>query len=343
LTLMTAGELHDVAAPVAAKARPAGSAPPAYLVENLVRSYRLRSGDVRATDGINLRIAAGEVVGLLGPNGAGKTSLVRQLMGLLRPDSGRITLFGHDVAADPRIVSTLVAYLPQDDGALADLPPAAAIETTARLRGLSRPAARSTRDQLVDELGLGGFARRPIAKLSGGQRRLAGVGATLAGERPVLVLDEPTAGLDPLSRHAVWSAISRRRAELATTVVLVTHNVLEAETILDTVAILDRGRVIASDTPGALKARVDRVVRVELSWRDQPPLVEPVVAELAAIAVQNGRRWSVSLDADTAPGILASLTGGGAFAALDDFTVSTPSLEDVYLALGGAARDLERS
>jgi ABC-2 type transport system ATP-binding protein len=339
---MTAGELHAVQ-PAPVTPRPAASPIPAYLVENLVRTYRLRSGDVRATDGINLQIAAGQVVGLLGPNGAGKTSLVRQLMGLLRPDSGRIALFGHDVATDPRVVSRLVAYLPQDDGALADLPPAAAIETTARLRGLSGAAARAARDQLVDELDLHDFARRPIGKLSGGQRRLAGVGAALAGERSVLVLDEPTAGLDPLARHAVWAAISRRRAELGTTVVLVTHNVLEAETVLDTVAILDRGRVIASDTPRALKARVAKVVRLELSWRDQPLLSEPVVAELADTAVRNGRRWSVSLDADSAPAVIASLTGGPAFAALDDFTVSTPSLEDVYLALGGAARDLERS
>jgi len=264
-------------------------------------------------------------------------------MGLLRPDSGRVLLFGNDVVADPRVVSRLVAYLPQDDAALADLDPAAAIETTARLRGLSKPAARESRDALVDELGLAEFARRPIAKLSGGQRRLAGVGATLAGERPVLVLDEPTAGLDPLARRAVWSAISRRRAELGTTVVLVTHNVLEAETVLDRVAILDRGKVIASDTPGRLKRQVDRDVRLELSWREQPPLGEPVVAELAPIAVQNGRRWSVRLAADAAPAVLAQLTREVVLAALDDFTVSTPSLEDVYLALGGAARDLERT
>jgi ABC-2 type transport system ATP-binding protein len=339
---MTAGELQEAARGAGATAD-AVPANPAYVVENLVRTFRLRSGDVRASDGIDLTIAAGDVTGLLGPNGAGKTSLVRQLMGLLRPDSGRVLLFGNDVAADPRQVSRLVAYLPQDDAALADLNPAAAIETTARLRGLSKPAARDTRDLVVEELGLGDFARRPIAKLSGGQRRLAGVGATLAGERPVLMLDEPTAGLDPQARRAVWSAISRRRAELGTTVVLVTHNVLEAETVLDRVAIIDNGKVIASDRPGRLKEQVDRDVRLELSWREQPPLAEPIVAALALTAVQTGRRWSVRLPADTAPDVLAQLTSGAVFAALDDFTVSTPSLEDVYLALGGAARDLERA
>ncbi len=341
--MMTAGELQQANAAQVRAASAGQSATPAYLVEKLVRTYRLRSGDVRANDGIDLVIPAGEIVGLLGPNGAGKTSLVRQLMGLLRPDSGHIALFGHDVVANPAVVSRLVAYLPQDDAALADLPPALAIETTARLRGLSKLAARTTRDELVDELGLADFARRPIGKLSGGQRRLACVGATLAGDRAVLVLDEPTAGLDPTARRAVWSAIGRRRAELGTTVVLVTHNVLEAETVLDRVAILDHGKVIASDTPGRLKQRVDRDVRLELSWREAPPISEPVVAELKASAVEHGRRWSVRLPADVAPSILAQLTSGPVFDALDDFTVSTPSLEDVYLALGGVARDLERS
>jgi ABC-2 type transport system ATP-binding protein len=315
----------------------------AYAVSGLSKIYRTKSGDVTATAGIDLMVRRGEVFGLLGPNGAGKTSLVRQLIGLLRPDSGRIELFGHDVVATPRVVPDFVAYLPQDDAALADLSPADALETTARLRGLDRRNALEARDAVIDELDLASFAARPISKLSGGQRRLACVGAALVGDRPVLVLDEPTTGLDPTARRAVWSAIERRRAEFATTVVLVTHNVLEAETVLDRVAILERGRVIASDTPGRLKARVDRELRLELAWRHDPPDDDPLVSSLRARAVEHGRRWSVRLPADEARDALAQLSKGPLFAALDDFTLSTPSLEDVYLTLGGAARDLERS
>jgi ABC-2 type transport system ATP-binding protein len=196
---------------------------------------------------------------------------------------------------------------------------------------------------VIAELALDDFAGRPIAKLSGGQRRLAGVGAALVGGRPLLVLDEPTTGLDPTARRAVWAALERRRLEHGVTVVLVTHNVLEAETVLDRVAIVDRGKVIASDTPGRLKAMVDREVRLELAWRDDPPANDPVVRALRAQAVEHGRRWSVRLPADEARAALGELTGGPLFAALDDFTLTTPSLEDVYLALGGAARDLERS
>jgi ABC-2 type transport system ATP-binding protein len=315
-----------------------------YAVSGLKKTYRAKkTGDVVATDGIDLTVGRAEVFGLLGPNGAGKTSLVRQLIGLLRPDAGRIELFGHDIVASPRVVPDFVAYLPQDDAALSDLTPVDALETTGVLRGLTRANARQATEGLVDELGLAAFSGRPIAKLSGGQRRLAVVGAALIGDRPVLVLDEPTTGLDPTARRAVWTAIEHRRAELHTTVILVTHNVLEAETVLDRVAILDRGTVIATGTPGDLKAMVDQHVRLELAWRDEPPLDDPLVASLRANAVEHGRRWSVRLRADEAKTTLAELTSGPMFAALDDFTLSTPSLEDVYLTLGGAARDLERT
>src|SRR5450631_1015404 len=145
----------------------------AYVVSGLSKVYRAKAGDVTATDAVDLEVRRGDVFGLLGPNGAGKTSLVRQLIGLLCPDAGRIELFGRDVVAQPRVVPDFVAYLPQDDGALSDQTPADALESTARLRGLSRPGARAARDAVIDELGLGRFANRPIAKLSGGQRRLA--------------------------------------------------------------------------------------------------------------------------------------------------------------------------
>ena len=305
------------------------------VVRGLSRSY----GPVRALSGVDVDVRAGEVFGLLGPNGAGKSTFVRCLMGLLAPDAGSVTLLGHDVVRHPEVAARAAAYLAQDETALADLTPPRAVELTGRLRGLPVAEARRRRDELVAELGL---ADRPIAKLSGGQRRLAAVAAALVGERPVLVLDEPTTGLDPTARRAVWAALDRRRAAGAT-VVLVTHNVLEAETVLDRVAVFDNGRVIACDTPGRLKAAVSDELRLDLVWRADPPLADPTVAALAARAERAGRRWSTRLPADEARAALGRLTTGAAFAALDDFTLATPSLEDVYLALGGRARDLERS
>ena len=320
----------------------AGAPPAAASTACAVRDLSRRFGEVRATDGVTLDIARGELFGVLGPNGAGKSTFVRQLMGLLRPDSGSVALLGHDVVADPRAAARVAAYLPQHDVAIADLTPERAVELTARLRGMSRVAAVAEATTTIAELGLADVATRPIGRLSGGQRRLAAFATALAADRAVLVLDEPTTGLDPVARRAVWTALERRRAAGAT-VVLVTHNVLEAETVLDRVAVFDRGRVIACDTPGRLKAAVSDDVRLELVWRDEPPYDDPTVSSLAAVAERTGRRWVVRLPADAARSALGELTGGPAFGALDDFTLATATLEDVYLALGGRDDDLERS
>lgn len=294
--------------------------------------------EVRATDGVELDVRRGEVFGLLGPNGAGKSTLVRQLTGLLRPDTGSIEILGHDIVRHPERAARILAYLGQESSALDELTVSLAAETTARLRGLDAGRARAERDAVLEELGLTPIAGRALKKLSGGQRRLACFASALVGERPLLVLDEPTTGMDPVARRAVWAAVDRRRAERGTTVLLVTHNVIEAETVLDRVAVIDQGRLIACDTPAGLKERVAGEVRVELVWRERPPLEVPEVAVLSERAVESGRRWTLRLAPEEARAAVATVTGGAAFAALDDFTLATPSLEDVYLALGGAAR-----
>ncbi|MEU6980548.1 MULTISPECIES: ABC transporter ATP-binding protein [unclassified Streptomyces] len=321
------------------------------VVRDLVKTYPATRGrrgtpatpEVRATDGISLDVRGGEIFGLLGPNGAGKSTLVRQLTGLMRPDSGTVRMLGHDLVRHPERASRLLAHLGQESTALDELTVALAAETTGRLRGLGAREARAERDAVLDELGLAEIAGRPLKKLSGGQRRLACVAAALVGERPVLVLDEPTTGMDPVARRAVWAAVDRRRAEHGATVLLVTHNVIEAETVLDRVAVIDRGRVIACDTPAGLKERVAGEVRVELVWRERAPLEVPEVSALQVSAQESGRRWTLRLAPDEARAAVAAVTGGAAFAALDDFTLATPSLEDVYLALGGENRGLVKA
>src|SRR4051812_17366974 len=310
-----------------------------YDVRGVVKTYR--GAAAPANNGVDLEVVAGEVFGLLGPNGAGKSTLVRQLAGLTKPDAGRIMLFDKDLGTSSAAAASYVAYLAQDEPALDELPVRLAVETTARLRGVGRQEAGSAATALLDELDLGTVADRPLIRLSGGQRRLACVAAALAADRPVLLLDEPTTGLDPVARRSVWAAIQRRRAESGTTVVLVTHNVIEAETVLDRVAILDRGRVIACDTPGRLKAQVSEDVRLDLVWRHQPPADDPTVAALLPHARVDGLRWSVRLDAATARESLGRLMTGSTLHAIDDFTLATASLEDVYLALGGRDDDLE--
>lgn len=291
---------------------------------------------VRATDDVRLDIARGEIFGLLGPNGAGKSTLVRQLTGLMRPDAGSVEILGHDIVRHPERAARILAYLGQESTALDELTVSLAAETTGRLRGLPLKEARAERDAVLEELGLAPLASRPLKKLSGGERRLACFAAALVGERPLLVLDEPTTGMDPVARRAVWAAVDRRRAERGTTVLLVTHNVIEAETVLDRVAVLDAGRVIACDSPAGLKDRVAGEVRVELVWREKAPLHLAEVARLREHAVEAGRRWSLRLAPEAARTAVAAVTGGPAFDFLDDFTLATPSLEDVYLALGGS-------
>ncbi|MFC7309171.1 ABC transporter ATP-binding protein [Streptomyces monticola] len=318
------------------------------VVRDLVKTYpavRGRRGrpatpEVRASDGIGLEVRRGEIFGLLGPNGAGKSTLVRQLTGLMRPDAGGVTILGHDIVRHPERAARILAYLGQESTALDELTVALAAETTGRLRGLDIRSARAERDAVLDELGLTPIAGRPLKKLSGGQRRLACFAAALVGERPLLVLDEPTTGMDPVARRAVWAAVDRRRAERGTTVLLVTHNVIEAETVLDRVAVIERGRLIACDTPAGLKGQVAGDVRLDLVWRDRAPLDVPEVAALRAFADETGRRWTLRLAPDEARAAVAAVTGGEAFAALDDFTLATPSLEDVYLALGGRTKGL---
>ena len=315
-----------------------------YEVRGLTRSYRTgrRAAVVPANDGIDLDVPAGGVFGVLGPNGAGKSTLIRQLVGLLRPDAGSVRLFGRPVQAGSRTTGGLVAYLAQDEPALDEMPVVTAVATTARLRGRSRVDAGRLADALLDELGLTPVADRALTTLSGGQRRLACVAVALVGDRPVLVLDEPTTGLDPVARRAGWDAVARRRREAGTTVVLVTHNVLEAESVLDRVALLDHGRVIACDSPGRLKAAVSAEVRLDLVWRRDPPADDPVVAMLAATSRRDGPRWTARLAPADARAALDRLITGPALEHLDDFTLATPSLEDVYLALGGRDDDLER-
>lgn len=333
MSTRAAGAIHDTREVVCA-------------VRGLTKTYpavRGRRGvpatvEVRAADDVRLDVLRGEIFGLLGPNGAGKSTVVRQLTGLMRPDRGSVEILGHDIVRHPERASRILAYLGQESTALDELTVSLAAETTGRLRGLPVKRARAERDDVLDELGLAPIAGRALNKLSGGQRRLACFAAALVGERPLLVLDEPTTGMDPVARRAVWSAVDRRRAERGTTVLLVTHNVIEAETVLDRVAVLDRGRVIACDTPTGLKERVAGEVRVELVWRERAPLDVPEVAALREAAVESGRRWTLRLAPDEARAVVATVTGGAAFAALDDFTLATPSLEDVYLALGGGAR-----
>jgi ABC-type multidrug transport system ATPase subunit len=300
---------------------------PAYAISDLTKVY-MPSG-VCANRGISLSIDQGEIFGIFGPNGAGKTTLVRQLAGLLRPTSGKIALFGQDVVAEPEIVPRFVAYYGQKVMALRAHRVREVILHSAVLRGMTVPDAKRQTAEIIEFFGLGGIADRIMQRLSGGQQRQTALLATLVGDRPLLILDEPTNELDPANRRKVWEYLGELNRKYGTTIILVTHNVLEAEQVVERVAIIDRGRAVAIGTPGELKSKVDRTVRVEV--RLKPGADEGPLAGLpGATRVREGS-FRVTATREQAQELLGMVLTRTTFADLDDFRLVTPSLEDVYL------------
>ncbi|MGI8407645.1 MAG: ABC transporter ATP-binding protein, partial [Actinomycetota bacterium] len=237
---------------------------PAYEVRGLVKRYS--SPSVLANDGISFQAVAGEAFGLLGPNGAGKSTLGKQLVGLLTPTSGEVRLFGETVrphvGGDRRIGRT-VAYLPQGTLSLGELKVHEAIRWTGMLRGLGKAQAANEADELLEILSIGELHDRQTRKLSGGQRRLVHLAMTFIARLPVLILDEPTADIDIAHRQTVWDLISER-CSAGATVILVTHDVAEAERALQRVAIVDQGKVVVGGTPAELKARLAHRTRLDI-------------------------------------------------------------------------------
>ena len=308
---------------------------PAYEVRNLTKTYR--TPVVRANDSISFTADGGEAFGLLGPNGAGKSTLVRQLVGLLRPTSGEVRLFGEQVRADKadRRLGRTVAYLPQGALALGELKVAEAIRWTGMLRGLGKEPASNETEELLTILELHEARDRQVRKLSGGQKRLVQLGMTFVGRLPVLILDEPTADIDVALRQRIWDLISER-CRTGSSVILVTHDVAEAERALSRVAILDRGRVVASGTPAELKAKLAHRTRLDIVVAEGSSVSADVLAaDIAGETIVRGRHVSAWVPADEAVRSLEKVMGAAGADGLEDVHLITPTLEDVYLEIGG--------
>ncbi|RJL32461.1 ABC transporter ATP-binding protein [Bailinhaonella thermotolerans] len=218
------------------------------VTRGLSRSF----GRVEAVRGLDVEIGAGEIVGFLGPNGAGKTTTLRMLATLLRPTDGTATVAGHDLLADPRGVRRAIGYVRQGGSADPTRPVREELELQASLYGLRPPREHVAR--VCEAFGLTGLADRPPAALSGGQRRRLDLALGLIHRPRVLFLDEPTTGLDPRTRAALWDHVRRLREE-GTTVLVSTHYLEEAEALYDRVLIIDGGAIVADGPPSALKSR----------------------------------------------------------------------------------------
>ena len=307
---------------------------PAIAAEGLSKRF----GQVRALDRIDIEQPAGTVLGVLGPNGAGKTTMIRILATLLAPDGGRAWVAGLDVVERAADVRRLIGLSGQYAAVDPYLTGRENLTMIGRLYGLGRRAAGRRADELLERFDLAEAAGRQARTYSGGMRRRLDVAASLVAQPPVLFLDEPTTGLDPHGRIALWQLLGEL-ADQGTSLLLTTQYMDEAERLADSIVVIDHGRVIAGGTPGELKTQVggDRLEVQAAPGTDPRPLATALAGLGTGRPVLDIRAGRVVLPVADGPGVLAELARRLAASGLRvaDLALRRPSLEDVFLVLTG--------
>jgi len=298
-----------------------------------VDGLRKAFGAVLALDGLSFRVPAGSVLGLLGPNGSGKTTTVSILSTALRPDAGRATIGGLDVVADAARVRRVIGFAGQFAAVDPNLTGRENLTLIGRLSRLGRAQARVRAAELLGSFGLTAAADRLVRTYSGGMRRRLDLAAALLHRPPVLFLDEPTTGLDPESRFALWDSV-RDLSRSGTTVLLTTQYLEEADTLADQVVIISAGKAVGTGTPAQLKARLG-TVRFDLGFAG-PSVAETACSALAARGYQPDRdgagvRVRSAAGSAALTGVLRALEGR----APDPVSVAVrePTLDDVFRSL----------
>ena len=304
----------------------------AVRTEGLTKKF----GSFTAVESFDFTVPYGMVIALLGPNGAGKTTIVRMLATLTEPTSGTAVVCGHDVAHEPDAVRSAIALTGQFAALEANLTASENLVLMARLRGYDRVAAIKVAKTLIDRYDIGEFEDKLVKRLSGGQRRRVDLAAGLVTRPQLLVLDEPTTGLDPRSRQVVWAAVRELVAE-GVTVLLTTQYLEEADALADQIVFIDHGRSVATGAPAELRAQIgDQRVDVVASDADG---FERLVAALGAtfnLTLAPERR-TISVPAPREALDLASVTSliVSTGAAIDEVALRRPTLDDAFLALTG--------
>jgi ABC-2 type transport system ATP-binding protein len=315
---------------------------PAPIIEahGLVKRF----GKVEALAGLDLEAEPGRVVAILGPNGAGKTPFVRSLATLVRPDEGTLRVAGIDALRHPDQVRRAIGLAGQFAAVEEAMTGRENLRMVARLFGHDRRGAARNAAAVLDQLGLADAGDRLVRTYSGGMRRRLDLGASLVGRPRLLLLDEPTTGLDPRSRNELWEAI-RALVAGGTDVLLTTQYLDEADQLAQRVVIVDHGRVIAEGTPGELKTRAGRDL-VEVHAR-RPDDLGRLAAALAPLGVEAprtdvaGRRVTVPVDTGPAAVTAAVRAVEGLAVELDDIGLRRPTLDEVFLTLTGRAADAD--
>ena len=305
----------------------------AIVAEELRKRYRT----VQALDGVSFAVREGEVFGLLGPNGAGKSTTVRILTTLTRADSGRALVAGEDVTRHPNRVRRAIGYIAQDSGVDWEATGRENLLLQGRIHGLSGKTLRARVDELLDLVGLLDAADRVARGYSGGMKRRLDIAIGLVHKPKVLFLDEPTTGLDPEARAAMWVEVERLAHAESLTILLTTHYLEEADRLAERVAIVSRGRVVVEGTPEELKRDLEgESVSVELPEQDgKLSDAQRILAGIGSDVHAEGLavRTRVPNGAQAIPVILGALDDAG----IDVVSVTTarPSLDDVYLHYTG--------
>jgi ABC-2 type transport system ATP-binding protein len=310
----------------------------AIVAEGLVKIYRTRKTEVRALDGLDLTVPEGSVLGLLGPNGAGKTTTVRILATLLRPDAGRATVAGFDVVRQAQELRSVIGLSGQYAAVDENLTGRENLVMFGRLYQLPAAEARKRADELLEQFALADAADRTVKTYSGGMRRRLDLGSALIGRPKLLFLDEPTTGLDPRSRLAMWDVI-RGLVREGKTLLLTTQYLEEADELADTIAVVDAGRIIARGTADDLKSQVGgERIEVVVHQRGEIPRAAEVLSrdcEGEATVDEHTRRLTVPAHggAQRLVQVVRDLDEVGV--AIDDIALRRPTLDDVFLSLTG--------
>ncbi|MFW6287664.1 MAG: ABC transporter ATP-binding protein [bacterium] len=299
-------------------------------VKEVTKVYSKGKSIVVANDNLSFNLMEGEIFGLFGHNGAGKTTLVKQIMGLSTPSSGEIQLLGKSVQEDPRRARSICSLQPQAQLPLGFLTPAQAVTIMGKMRGASKKDVRKRMQYLFEELDIEQWANKEGNSLSGGVQRLTAFCMAVIVPGKLVILDEPTNDVDPVRRRYLWKLIRELTAD-GTSVILVTHNVLEAEKAVDRMAILHQGRFLSMGTPAEVKSSVSNLIRIELNVYNEEQEVE--IPEWVVSSHRKGGRLFFSINQSSVLSVIEWAGKQVENRSIVNYSMSPTTIEDVYVKL----------